>query len=256
MSAFGPKVEADGAPALPCWIGGHAYLAMAPVFFDVVAADGRTLRRVPLCGEAPVAAAIESAAAGLAAWCSLPPARREAGFVELHSLLERYRGHLAGLIAEEAGLSHELAESELREALAAASGIVAAPTAGRGVAVVIGDQLSPLAGVVTCTVAALAAGWAVVLKPAPAAPSALLAFAELCSRAGFPDGLVNLVHGDEAAIYALCASEAVSAVACVGSDELATRVREIVGESGQPFAGGPPNDEMLAAWRRCLGVDG
>lgn len=255
MSAFGPKVQADGAAALPCWIGGHAYLAMAALFFDVRGPDGTVLRRVPLCGEEPVQASIQAAQIGLRNWRGMAAERRAACFAELHSLLERYRGHLAKLIGEECALSHDLADAEVGQTLAAVSGLVAAPMSGAGIAAVLGDALTPLAGPAACTVEALLAGRAVILKPSPKAPSALLALAEIFSRAGFPDGLVNLVHGDEAVVYALCGSEAVTAVACAGGDRVADKVRAIAAETGQPYVGGLPNDELVAAWRRCLGVD-
>lgn len=42
---------------------------------------------------------------------------------------------------------------------------------------------------------ALAAGCTVILKPAEQSPLSTLAFAELCSKAGFPAGVVNVVPG-------------------------------------------------------------
>ena len=40
MSKFGPEVSPNGAPALPLWIGGRAYLTVVEAFFDVRRADG------------------------------------------------------------------------------------------------------------------------------------------------------------------------------------------------------------------------
>jgi acyl-CoA reductase-like NAD-dependent aldehyde dehydrogenase len=255
MSAFGPKVQADGASVLPLWIDGHAYLAMADHFFDVTGADGNTLRRVPLCGEEAVRVALDSAAAGLARWRGFSAEQREACFVELHALLERYRGHIANLVAEEAQLSHELAEAELAAALAGVSGIVAGPAGGAGIAVIIGDATAPLAGPAACAVEALAAGWVVIFKPSPRAPSALFALAEIFTRAGFPPGAVNLVQGDEAAVAAFCAGDTVGALAFAGSDAVAGKVRAIAAAAGQTLVGGMPDDSLLAAWRRQLGVN-
>lgn len=47
---------------------------------------------------------------------------------------------------------------------------------------------------------ALAAGCTVVVKPAPETPLSALALAELAKRAGFPDGVFNVVCGDAPAI--------------------------------------------------------
>lgn len=256
MSAFGPKVPADNSPVLPQWIDGHAYLAMADALFDVKSADGRILRRVPLCGEEVVGVALESAVGGLVRWRAFPAARREACFGELNALLERYRDHLAELVAEEAALSLDLAEAELAAVLAAlprADGAAAPRDADTGgIAVVIGDAAAPLAGPAMCAVEALAAGWVVVFKPSPRVPSALFALAEIFTRAGFPPGAVNLVQGDEAAVRALFASDTVGARAFVGGGKLADKVRAIADGAGRSFVGGLPDDALRAAWRREL----
>ncbi|WP_440957458.1 NAD-dependent succinate-semialdehyde dehydrogenase [Oceanicaulis sp. LC35] len=47
---------------------------------------------------------------------------------------------------------------------------------------------------------ALAAGCTVVVKPAPETPLSALALAELARRAGFPDGVFNVITGDAPAI--------------------------------------------------------
>ena len=42
--------ETDEILAIPLWINGHAYLTMAPAFFDVRAPrSGQIKRRTPLC---------------------------------------------------------------------------------------------------------------------------------------------------------------------------------------------------------------
>lgn len=250
---FGPSVAADGAPALPLWVDGHAFLMMAERFFTVTAANGAPLRRVPLCGREAAEIIVASAQKALPHWRELPVAARAACFRELHDLIARYRGHLAGLIAEETHRAHDLADAELEQALAAVAGTVAVPGAGAGVAVVLTDAPSPLAGAVSGLVEALAAGWAVILKPSPKAPSALFALAEICTRAGFPPGLVNLAQGDVAVIDGLFAQEAVTAAVFCGSDALAAEVGALARASGTPFVSASAATALLADWRRCLG---
>ncbi len=65
---------------------------------------------------------------------------------------------------------------------------------------------------------ALAAGCSVVVKPAPETPLSALALAELAKRAGFPDGVFNVICGDAAAIGGeMTGSDAVRMVGFTGS---------------------------------------
>ena len=74
---------------------------------------------------------------------------------------------------------------------------------------------------------ALACGNAFVLKPSEKDPSASLLLAELVQRAGFPDGVFNVVQGDAEAVDALLTHPEVDAVSFVGSTAVGTtRVRD------------------------------
>src|SRR5262249_60335575 len=65
-----------------------------------------------------------------------------------------------------------------------------------GVAAQIVPWTSPLMMTTWKPAPALAAGCAVVLKPAPATPVTALRLAELAAEVGFPPGAVNIVPGD------------------------------------------------------------
>lgn len=72
---------------------------------------------------------------------------------------------------------------------------------------------------------ALAAGCTAVVKPAEQSPLTALAFAELCQRAGLPDGVVNVVAGfGEDAGAALVAHPLVRGVTFTGSVETGRKV--------------------------------
>lgn len=254
MSKFGTEFAPQGAPALPLWIGGHAFLTVTEAFFDVRAADGKVLRRVPLCGAAEVATAVDNAQAAVPAWRALDASARAAAFATLHDLLARYRGHLARLLVEEAGLSEAAADAEMGRALAAVSGILPTPAGcGGDVVAVLNDQSAPLAEPLACTVEALLAGNAVLLKPSPKAPSALLALAELFTRAGFPAGTVNLVQGDEAAVRALADNTQITAIACLAEDAVCRAVSGMLSGAGKVLVAGR-GDATLAHWRTRLGI--
>lgn len=67
---------------------------------------------------------------------------------------------------------------------------------------------------------ALAAGNCVVLKPAEQTPMSVLYLADLFAKAGFPDGVVNIVTGFGDAGAALASHENVDKVAFTGSTEV------------------------------------
>ena len=68
---------------------------------------------------------------------------------------------------------------------------------------------------------ALACGNCFILKPSERDPSAGLILAELLSKAGLPDGVFNVVHGDKQAVDALLTHPDVKAVSFVGSTPIA-----------------------------------
>jgi aldehyde dehydrogenase (NAD+) len=73
---------------------------------------------------------------------------------------------------------------------------------------------------------AIAAGNTVVLKPAEFTPLTALAFAEICSEAGIPPGVINIVTGDGATGAALVAHPDVDKIAFTGSTDVGRLIRQ------------------------------
>ncbi|KAK0233317.1 succinate-semialdehyde dehydrogenase [Armillaria fumosa] len=72
--------------------------------------------------------------------------------------------------------------------------------------------------------AALAAGCTAVIKPPPETPFSALALAELCRRAGIPDGVVNMVTTEKNVITVgreLCENKAIRKISFTGSTPVA-----------------------------------
>ncbi|MEF8702343.1 MAG: aldehyde dehydrogenase family protein [Candidatus Accumulibacter sp. UW26] len=230
--------ESDEILAVPLWINGHAYLTMAPAFFDVRDPHtGQIRRRTPLCGAPAARAAVESARHALPVWAALTSEARAARLVGLGAALAEYAEHFAGLIAEETGCDPAAAAAEVAAGLkilaAAAAG--AAATGGGGVVAVVSDHTAPLLGPLKHAVPALLAGATVILKPSPKTPAAAFALAELSARSGFPGGVFNLLHGDLAAVEGLCADADVSLLLFAGEPALGSKVATIATRHGKPF---------------------
>ncbi|MEO7429321.1 MAG: CoA-acylating methylmalonate-semialdehyde dehydrogenase [Acidimicrobiales bacterium] len=73
---------------------------------------------------------------------------------------------------------------------------------------------------------AIACGNAVVLKPSERDPGAAVLLADLFRRAGLPDGVLNVVHGDQVAVNRLLEHPKVGAISFVGSTPVARHVYE------------------------------
>ncbi len=229
--------ESDEILAIPLWINGHAYLTMAPAFFDVRdVRSGKVRRRTPLCGAAEALAAVESARNALAAWAALTAEARATLLAALADALAGYAEHFAGLIAEETGKDAVAAAAEVSAALQVLRTATASTVAtGGGVVAVVSDDRAPLLGPLQQAAPALLAGATVVLKPSPKAPSAVFALAELTARSGFPGGVVNILQGDLAAIEGLCAAAEVSRLLFAGDPALGSKVAAIASRHGKPF---------------------
>ncbi|HEX4098399.1 MAG TPA: CoA-acylating methylmalonate-semialdehyde dehydrogenase, partial [Caulobacteraceae bacterium] len=71
---------------------------------------------------------------------------------------------------------------------------------------------------------AIACGNAFILKPSEKDPSVPMRLGELMLEAGAPAGILNVVHGDKAAVDAILAHPGISAVSFVGSSDIAAYV--------------------------------
>jgi len=82
---------------------------------------------------------------------------------------------------------------------------------------------------------ALAMGNTVVLKPAEYTPLTAMIFAEICTEAGVPPGVVNIITGDGETGAALVESD-VDKVAFTGSTEVGRKIREATAGSGKALS--------------------
>lgn len=201
----------DDALAIPLWIGGHAYLTLAPGFVDVRnPATGQLLRRTPLCGPAEADQAVACARGAAAGWRAQSDGARAGFLAAVGDALAGYAAHFARLIVEESGQDVTLAAAEVADAIALLRGApgadAQAEAEAEAVVAIVGNRLAPLCSALRIAVPALRAGLAVVVRPSPETPSALFAFAELTGRCDFPPGVFNVLHGGDGAVAGLRAA--------------------------------------------------
>ncbi len=233
--------RAGDAPvaARPLTAAGKADGAGRPVLSPV---DGKTI--VGNVVDLPVESIDEvmaAARAGFATWSRVPVAERADALDRLADLVEGERDGLVALMAREGGKTLNDGVAEVREAAdfcryyAAqarrlfAPEVMPGPTGesdrlirrGRGVFVCISPWNFPLAIFLGQTVAALAAGNAVIAKPAEQTPLVAFRAFELLHKAGVPLAAAQLAPGDGKVGAALTAHRQVAGVAFTGSTEVA-----------------------------------
>ena len=80
---------------------------------------------------------------------------------------------------------------------------------------------------------ALAAGNTVVLKPAEYTSLTALLFAKICTEAGLPAGVVNIVTGDGATGEAITTHDGIAKIAFTGSTEVGRQIRRATAGQGK-----------------------
>lgn len=69
-------------------------------------------------------------------------------------------------------------------------------------------------------------GNTVVLKPSEKTPGASMIIAELCRRACFPDGVINIIHGGKRAVNFIINDPTIKAISFVGSNQAGEYIYE------------------------------
>jgi RHH-type proline utilization regulon transcriptional repressor/proline dehydrogenase/delta 1-pyrroline-5-carboxylate dehydrogenase len=200
-------------------------------------------------------AAMAAAAAGFPAWNATPVGRRADILERVAELLEADRGGLIALMQSEGGKTLDDALSELREAVdycryyaaearrALSPQPMPGPTGesnelhyrGRGVFVCISPWNFPLAIFLGQVVAALAAGNAVVAKPAEQTPLVAVKAVRLMHQAGVPISALHVVLGDGKIGAALVADARVAGVAFTGSTEVGHAINRALAAKDGPI---------------------
>lgn len=80
---------------------------------------------------------------------------------------------------------------------------------------------------------AIATGNSLVVKPSERDPGAAMIIAELCARAGLPDGVLNVVHGTVPTVNAICDEPRIKAVSFVGGDRAGKHIYERARKMGK-----------------------
>jgi RHH-type transcriptional regulator, proline utilization regulon repressor / proline dehydrogenase / delta 1-pyrroline-5-carboxylate dehydrogenase len=202
-------------------------------------------------------ALFKTARAGFSSWNRTAVEVRSTALEKAADMLEARRGMFLGLLQSEAFKTLDDAVAELREAvdfcryyadearkqLATDGVLLPGPTGeenrlrlrGRGVFVCISPWNFPLAIFLGQVVAALAAGNAVVAKPAEQTPLIAGEAVALLHEAGIPVGALQIVVGDGRVGAELVAHSQVAGVAFTGSTQVARLINRSLAAKDGPI---------------------
>jgi succinate-semialdehyde dehydrogenase / glutarate-semialdehyde dehydrogenase len=208
-------------------------------------ATGELIGRVPSLGYQETEQAIAAAQTAMLNWSARTAKQRAAILQEFQRLIRAHRAELAALITEEQGkpLKEAMGEVEYaasfiewfaEEAKRVYGDVIQADTPGKrlivlkqpiGVVAAITPWNFPAAMVTRKIGPALAAGCAVVLKPAPQTPFTALALGVLAEQAGVPPGVLNILTGPAEVIgRALVESPIVRKLSFTGSTAVGAKL--------------------------------
>jgi RHH-type transcriptional regulator, proline utilization regulon repressor / proline dehydrogenase / delta 1-pyrroline-5-carboxylate dehydrogenase len=217
----------------------------------------QTIGHVANAGPREVEQTIARAARAFPDWATTPAAERAACLERAADMLEAERGAVIALCIREAGKTIPDAIAELREAVdfcryyaARARADFAKPLRmpgptgernqlalhGRGVFACISPWNFPLAIFMGQVTAALAAGNAVIAKPAEQTPLIAGLAIAILHRAGVPGDVLHLLPGDGPSVGApLVADSRIAGVAFTGSTEVARGINRALAAKDGPI---------------------
>lgn len=240
-----PTTVAALAPTVKLLIGGQFVESKTTEWRDVVnPATQEVLARVPFATAAEIDAAVASAKEAFKTWKKTPIGTRARIFLKLQQLIRENMGELAALLTAEQGKTLPDAEGDVFRGLEvvehAASignlqlGELANNVAGGVDTYTLLQPLGVCAGITPFNFPAMiplwmfpmaiATGNTFVLKPSEQDPMVTMRLCELALEAGIPPGVLNVIHGGEMAVNAICDHKDIKAVSFVGSTKVGTHV--------------------------------
>ena len=212
---------------------------------DTNPATGEVIARVPLSPRADVDAAVRAGLDAWEEWRETPPLSRARYFFTLRDLMEQHFEELARIVSQDHGKIIDEARGEVRRAIENVEVAAGIPSLMMGYNLedgaaagideeVLYQPLGVFAGISPFNFPAMVQSWfwpyAVatgncwVAKPSEQDPLVQVRLFELIEMAGFPPGVVSMVHGAKEAVEAVCDHPDIRGVSFVGSTQIAKLV--------------------------------
>ncbi len=216
-------------------------------------ATGESLGRVPLSTAGDVDAAVKAASNAFADWRRVPAVERARYLFRYKALLDEHRDELCEILTREHGKTLSESWGSLKRGIENVEHACGIPN------LLMGESLEDVAGGIDTVTRrqpigvfagitpfnfpamvplwfwpyAVACGNTFVLKPSEQVPLSQARQFELMEEAGFPPGVLNLVHGAKEVVEAICEHPDISGVSFVGSTPVARLVYQEAAASGK-----------------------
>ena len=204
-------------------------------------ATGEVQAKVALATAQEVDAAVKNAQAAFPGWANTPALTRARIMFKFKQLAEENAEKIVAMITAEHGKVLSDARGEFTRGLEVVEFACGAPQLLKGEfcenvgtnvdSWSVRQPLGVVAGITPFNFpamvpmwmfpTALIAGNCFILKPSERDPSVSVMVADLLKKAGLPDGVFNVVHGDKTAVDALLTHPGIEAVSFVGSTPIA-----------------------------------
>ncbi len=207
-------------------------------------ATQEVIAQVPVTSSEELERAVASAKAAFRTWRDVPPPERARYLFRYQALLKEHQEEIATMLAEETGKTFADAMGDVWRGIEVVEFACGIPTLMMGETVVnvsrnidTNSYMHPLgvcAGITPFNFPAMiplwmfplavACGNTFVLKPSEQDPMTPIRLADLFVEAGFPKGVLQVIHGDKRQVDALLAHPDIKAVSFVGSVPVAQYV--------------------------------
>jgi malonate-semialdehyde dehydrogenase (acetylating)/methylmalonate-semialdehyde dehydrogenase len=242
------------AQTLRNYVGGEWIQSAAAEARDVTnPATGELLGRVPIGTAADVDAAVKAAEAAFVDWRRVPAVERARFLFRYRQLLEDNKDELAEICTREHGKALPESAGSIRRGIENVEHACGIPTllmgdtvedVARGIdSYTMRQPLGVFAAIVPFNFPAMVPLWfwpyavacgnTFIIKPSEQVPMSQQRLVELAAQAGFPPGVLNLVHGASEVVESLCDHPGIAGVSFVGSTKVARIVYERSTSSGK-----------------------
>ncbi len=235
------------AETLKNYIGGAWIPASTERTLDLTnPATGKLLGRVPMSSGNDVDRAVTVAREAFKTWRRVPAVQRARHLFRYKELLEKNFDELARLVTVDHGKTLDESRGDVRRGIENVEHACGIPT------LMMGDVVEDVAAGIDCETVrqpigvfaaitpfnfpamvplwfwpyAVATGNTFIVKPSEQAPLVQAKMFELAEEAGFPAGVLNMVHGDREVVEALVDHPDIAGISFVGSSRVAKLVYE------------------------------